>query len=166
MNFLKIYFFLPSLGWSHRQWLQEAGFRASSTYKLSDFTQQWVVAWASGACPLQGLEPGVSTKASPTIFATKLTSSSPKNHDAGKSKVLSCRSSFRSDGMPIYLRLGLPDQMLYQTTMALTLGVTHLLPDCLYTASQPKNKWNRLSEAGLIFDIKSFDLKAGDSAAV
>jgi cytochrome c oxidase subunit 7a len=46
----------------------------------------------------------------------------------------------KSDGVPIHLKRGLPDQMLYRTTMALTVGGTIYCLIALYMASQPKNK--------------------------
>jgi cytochrome c oxidase subunit 7a len=63
----------------------------------------------------------------PTTFATptKLTSSATAYDYAGKNKVPELQKFFqKADGMPIHLKGGLPDQMLYQTTMALTMGGT------------------------------------------
>uniref|UniRef100_A0A4X1T6B9 Cytochrome c oxidase subunit 7A2 like n=1 Tax=Sus scrofa TaxID=9823 RepID=A0A4X1T6B9_PIG len=114
---------------------------------------------------LQGLRPLVSTEAPPIIFATptKLSSSSTAYDYAGKNKVPelqkfsrsvirlhlrrrgSSNSSYcccwkRTDGVPIHLKRGLPDQMLYRTTMALTVGGTIYCLIALYMASQPRNK--------------------------
>ena len=44
----------------------------------------------------------------------------------------------KADGF--HLKRGLPDQMLYRTTMALTLGGTIYCLIALYMASQPRNK--------------------------
>ncbi|KAM5143068.1 cytochrome c oxidase subunit 7A2-like, mitochondrial isoform 1-T1 [Callospermophilus lateralis] len=91
----------------------------------------------------EGLRPVVSTEAPPIIFATptKLTSS-PTGYDyAGKNKVPELQKFFqKSDGVPVHLKRGLPDQMLYRTTMALTVGGTIYCLIALYMASQPKNK--------------------------
>uniref|UniRef100_A0A4W2CIG6 Cytochrome c oxidase subunit 7A2 like n=1 Tax=Bos indicus x Bos taurus TaxID=30522 RepID=A0A4W2CIG6_BOBOX len=94
-------------------------------------------------CFLQGLRPVVSTEAPPIIFATptKL-SSGPTAYDyAGKNTVPELQKFFqKSDGVPIHLKRGLPDQMLYRTTMALTVGGTIYCLIALYMASQPRNK--------------------------
>uniref|UniRef100_A0A8D2K9W9 Cytochrome c oxidase subunit 7A2-like, mitochondrial n=1 Tax=Theropithecus gelada TaxID=9565 RepID=A0A8D2K9W9_THEGE len=96
---------------------------------------------ASARC--RGLKPVVSTEAPPIIFATptKLTSDSTVYDYAGKNRVPELQKFFqKADGVPIYLKRGLPDQMLYRTTMALTLGGTIYCLIALYMASQPKNK--------------------------
>ncbi|XP_020943237.1 cytochrome c oxidase subunit 7A-related protein, mitochondrial isoform X1 [Sus scrofa] len=90
-----------------------------------------------------GLRPLVSTEAPPIIFATptKLSSSSTAYDYAGKNKVPELQKFFqRTDGVPIHLKRGLPDQMLYRTTMALTVGGTIYCLIALYMASQPRNK--------------------------
>ncbi|NWZ62777.1 COX7R oxidase, partial [Acrocephalus arundinaceus] len=46
----------------------------------------------------------------------------------------------RPDGLPVHLKRGYPDRMLYRTTMALTIGGTFYCLVALYIASQPKNK--------------------------
>ncbi|NXW74082.1 COX7R oxidase, partial [Hirundo rustica] len=46
----------------------------------------------------------------------------------------------RSDGLPVHLKRGYPDRMLYRTTMALTIGGTFYCLIALYIASQPKTK--------------------------
>uniref|UniRef100_A0A8P0PQ86 Cytochrome c oxidase subunit 7A2-like, mitochondrial n=1 Tax=Canis lupus familiaris TaxID=9615 RepID=A0A8P0PQ86_CANLF len=92
---------------------------------------------------LQGLRPVVSTEAPPIIFATptKLSSDFTAYDYAGKNKVPELQKFFqKSDGVPIHLKRGLPDQMLYRTTMALTLGGTIYCLIALYMASQPRNK--------------------------
>ncbi|KAM7325011.1 hypothetical protein ACRRTK_015264 [Alexandromys fortis] len=90
-----------------------------------------------------GLKPVVSTEAPPIIFATptKLTSAVTAYDYAGKNKVPELQKFFqKADGVPIHLKRGLPDQMLYRTTMALTIGGTIYCLIALYMASQPKNK--------------------------
>uniref|UniRef100_A0A8C6GXS1 Cytochrome c oxidase subunit 7A2-like, mitochondrial n=1 Tax=Mus spicilegus TaxID=10103 RepID=A0A8C6GXS1_MUSSI len=134
-------------------------------YKFSSFTQKLAGAWASEAYTPQGLKP-VSTEAPPIIFATptKLTSSVTAYDYSGKNKVPELQKFFqrpflkensllqfgpltnngtfvqKADGVPIHLKRGLPDQMLYRTTMALTLGGTIYCLIALYMASQPRNK--------------------------
>lgn len=46
----------------------------------------------------------------------------------------------RPDGVPVHLKRGLPDQMLYRTTLALTVGGTLYCLVALYMASQPRSK--------------------------
>ncbi|VFV22706.1 cytochrome c oxidase subunit 7A-related protein, mitochondrial [Panthera pardus] len=112
-------------------------------YKFSGFTQKLTGTWASDAYSPQGLRPVVSTEAPPIIFATptKLSSDFTAYDYAGKNKVPELQKLFqKSDGVPIHLKRGLPDQMLYRTTMALTVGGTIYCLIALYMASQPKNK--------------------------
>lgn len=125
-------------------------------YKFSGFTQKLTGTWASDAYSPQGLRPVVSTEAPPIIFATptKLSSDFTAYDYAGKNKVPELQKLFqKSDGVPIHLKRGLPDQMLYRTTMALTVGGTIYCLIALYMASQPKNKWVRLQRTGLLFGI-------------
>lgn len=113
---------------------------ANMYYKFSSFTQKLAGAWASEAYTPQGLKP-VSTEAPPIIFATptKLTSSVTAYDYSGKNKVPELQKFFqKADGF--HLKRGLPDQMLYRTTMALTLGGTIYCLIALYMASQPRNK--------------------------
>ncbi|XP_009089354.1 cytochrome c oxidase subunit 7A-related protein, mitochondrial isoform X2 [Serinus canaria] len=46
----------------------------------------------------------------------------------------------RSDGLPVHLKLGYPDKLLYRTTMALTIGGTIYCLVALFIASQPKKQ--------------------------
>lgn len=46
------------------------------------------------------------------------------------------------DGVPIHLKRGVPDRLLYRTTMALTIGGTLYCLVALYFAAQPNNKWS------------------------
>nr|XP_039316868.1 cytochrome c oxidase subunit 7A-related protein, mitochondrial-like [Saimiri boliviensis boliviensis] len=110
-------------------------------YKFSGFTQKLVGAWALEAYSPQGLKPVVPTEAPPIIFATptKLTSDSTVYDYAGKNTVPVLRKIVqKADGVPIYLKRGLLDQMLYRTTMALTVGRTSYCLIALYMAAQPK----------------------------
>ncbi|XP_007533941.1 cytochrome c oxidase subunit 7A-related protein, mitochondrial [Erinaceus europaeus] len=112
-------------------------------YKFSGFTQKLVGAWASDAYNPQGLRPVVSREAPPIIFATppKFPSATPAYDYAGKNHVPELQRFFQKpDGLPVHLKRGLPDQMLYRTTMALTLGGTLYCLVALYMAAQPRNK--------------------------
>ncbi|XP_061024325.1 cytochrome c oxidase subunit 7A-related protein, mitochondrial-like [Dama dama] len=111
--------------------------------KFSGFTQKLAGAWASDAYSPQGLRPVVSTEAPPIIFATptKLSSSSVAYDYAGKNTVPELQKFFqKSDGVPVHLKRGLPDQMLYRTTVALTVGGTLYCLIALYMASRPRSK--------------------------
>ncbi|RXN01263.1 hypothetical protein EOD39_7332 [Acipenser ruthenus] len=46
----------------------------------------------------------------------------------------------RSDGVPVHLKRGVPDKLLYRTTMALTIGGTIYCLVALYMASQPRKR--------------------------
>lgn len=47
----------------------------------------------------------------------------------------------RSDGVPVHLKGGLIDKLLYRTTMGLTIGGALYCLVVLYSAAQPSNKW-------------------------
>ncbi|XP_057254516.1 cytochrome c oxidase subunit 7A-related protein, mitochondrial isoform X2 [Pezoporus wallicus] len=46
----------------------------------------------------------------------------------------------KPDGLPVHLKRGVPDRLLYRTTMALTIGGTIYCLVALYMASQPRNQ--------------------------
>lgn len=46
----------------------------------------------------------------------------------------------KSDGIPIHLKRGVPDRLLYRTTMALTIGGALYCLVALYFAAQPNKK--------------------------
>ncbi|KAM6208497.1 cytochrome c oxidase subunit 7A2-like, mitochondrial isoform 3-T3 [Sarcoramphus papa] len=46
----------------------------------------------------------------------------------------------QADGLPVHLKRGVPDKLLYRTTMALTIGGTIYCLVALYMASQPRNQ--------------------------
>ncbi|XP_067421149.1 cytochrome c oxidase subunit 7A-related protein, mitochondrial [Emydura macquarii macquarii] len=113
-------------------------------YKFSGFSQKLVGAVASAAYTPQGLKPLVSTESPALIFGTptQLASDSPAVASYfGKNKVPELQKLFQKpDGVPVHLKRGLPDQLLYRTTMALTIGGTIYCLVALYLASQPKTK--------------------------
>ncbi|NWR46858.1 COX7R oxidase, partial [Regulus satrapa] len=113
-------------------------------YKFSGFTQRLVGATAAAAYSPQGLKPLVPTESSPDlIFGTSkhapgLSAAAPF---LATNKVPDLQKVFqRSDGLPVHLKRGYPDRMLYRTTMALTIGGTIYCLVALYIASQPKNQ--------------------------
>ncbi|NWX37116.1 COX7R oxidase, partial [Notiomystis cincta] len=91
----------------------------------------------------QGLKPLVPTESRAPSSGT---SKRPPDLSAvdpflGKNKVPDLQKIFqRSDGLPVHLKRGVPDRMLYRTTMALTVGGTIYCLVALYIASQPKNQ--------------------------
>ncbi|ERE81893.1 cytochrome c oxidase subunit 7A-related protein, mitochondrial [Cricetulus griseus] len=108
-------------------------------YKFSGFTHKLAGAWALESYSPQGLKPVASTEAPPIVFATptKLTSSVTAYVYAGKNKVPELQKFFQNF---FHLKRGLPDQMLYRTPMALTVGGTIYCLSALYMASQTPNK--------------------------
>uniref|UniRef100_A0A2K5RZH2 Cytochrome c oxidase subunit 7A2-like, mitochondrial n=1 Tax=Cebus imitator TaxID=2715852 RepID=A0A2K5RZH2_CEBIM len=103
-------------------------------YKFRGFTQKLAGAWASETYIPEGLKPAVPTKAPPIIFATptKLTSDSTVYDYAGKNRVPELQKFFQK------LKLCLPDQMLYLTVMALTVGGTISCLIARSMAAQPR----------------------------
>uniref|UniRef100_A0A8C8SA51 Cytochrome c oxidase subunit 7A2-like, mitochondrial n=1 Tax=Pelusios castaneus TaxID=367368 RepID=A0A8C8SA51_9SAUR len=113
-------------------------------YKFSGFSQKLVGAVASTAYTPQGLKPPVSTESPALIFGTptKLASDSPAAVSYfGKDKVPELQKLFQKpDGLPVHLKRGLPDQLLYRTTMALSIGGVIYCLVAFYLAAQPKTK--------------------------
>ncbi|XP_033000755.1 cytochrome c oxidase subunit 7A-related protein, mitochondrial isoform X1 [Lacerta agilis] len=111
-------------------------------YKFSGFTQSLVGTGASAAYAPQGLKPVVSTESPTLIFATptKIASEAPSTVEyLAKNRVPELQKFFQKpDGLPVHLKRGLPDQLLYRTTMALTIGGTIYCLIALYMAANPK----------------------------
>ncbi|KAM4694102.1 cytochrome c oxidase subunit 7A2-like, mitochondrial [Discoglossus pictus] len=111
-------------------------------YKFSGLTQKLAGSIPSEAYSPQGLRPAIYSEGPTTIFATptKLASESAPEY-LGKNRVPDLQRLFqKSDGLPVHLKRGLPDRLLYRTTMALTVGGTIYCLVALYLAAQPKNK--------------------------
>ncbi|XP_066479824.1 cytochrome c oxidase subunit 7A-related protein, mitochondrial [Tiliqua scincoides] len=113
-------------------------------YKFSGFTQRLAGASASAAYNPQGLKPLVSMESPALIFGTptKIASEAPAAVEyLGKNKVPELQKLFQKpDGLPVHLKRGLPDQLLYRTTMALTIGGAIYCLIALYMAAQPKRQ--------------------------
>ncbi|KAM9832020.1 cytochrome c oxidase subunit 7A2-like, mitochondrial [Neosynchiropus ocellatus] len=113
-------------------------------YKFSGFTQKLTGSSPSTAYSPQGLRPGVSGEAPPMIFATPTKIVSEAGHGAeymGKNRVPDLQRLFQtSDDIPVHLKRGVPDRLLYRTTMALTAGGALYCLVALYIAAQPSNK--------------------------
>ncbi|KAG8009206.1 Potassium voltage-gated channel subfamily G member 3 [Nibea albiflora] len=113
-------------------------------YKFSGFTQKLTGSAPTAAYSPQGLKPGVPAEAPAMIFAspTKLVSETGTAVEyLGANRVPDLQRIFQtSDGLPIHLKRGYPDRLLYRTTMALTVGGALYCLVALYIASQPSNK--------------------------
>ncbi|KAF7643642.1 hypothetical protein LDENG_00235820 [Lucifuga dentata] len=112
-------------------------------YKLNGVTQRLSGAASSVYRP-QGLRPAVPAVSPPIIFVspTKLVSEAGSQVEyLGANKVPDLQKVFqRSDGLPVHLKRGLMDRLLYRTTMGLTIGGTLYCLVALYIAAQPSNK--------------------------
>ncbi|XP_028286756.1 cytochrome c oxidase subunit 7A2-like, mitochondrial [Parambassis ranga] len=113
-------------------------------YKFSGFTQKLTGSPPAAACSPQGLKPGLPAEAPTMIFATptKLVSEAMGTVEyMGTNKVPDFQKLFQtSDGIPVHLKRGVPDKLLYRTTMALTVGGVLYCLVALYIASQPNKK--------------------------
>nr|XP_033795795.1 cytochrome c oxidase subunit 7A-related protein, mitochondrial [Geotrypetes seraphini] len=113
-------------------------------YKLSGFAQKLVGTGPASSYSPQGVRAGVVSGTPAMIFGTptKLASESAAPSEyLGQNRVPDLQKFFqKSDGVPVHLKRGLPDRLLYRTTMALTIGGAIYCLVALYMASQPKNK--------------------------
>uniref|UniRef100_A0A8C5WBC3 Cytochrome c oxidase subunit 7A2-like, mitochondrial n=1 Tax=Leptobrachium leishanense TaxID=445787 RepID=A0A8C5WBC3_9ANUR len=113
-------------------------------YKFSGIAQKLIGAAPIEACHPQGLRPSVYSEAPAAIFSspTKVVGdSSTAAEYRGKNRVPELQKLFQKvDGVPVHLKRGVPDRLLYRTTMALSLGGTIYCLIALYLATQPRNK--------------------------
>ncbi|KAF7664833.1 hypothetical protein LDENG_00163580 [Lucifuga dentata] len=113
-------------------------------YKFSGFTQKLTGSAPTTAYSPQGLRPGVPAESPTMIFATptKVVSEAGATVEyMGANKVPDFQRLFQmSDGVPVHLKRGVPDRLLYRTTMALTVGGALYCLVALYIAAQPTNK--------------------------
>ncbi|KAL0984107.1 hypothetical protein UPYG_G00137180 [Umbra pygmaea] len=111
-------------------------------YKFSGFSQRLTGSTPAIAYSPQGLRPGVPTEPPTMTFATptKMVSESGAMVEyLGMNKVADLQRLFQmSDGIPVHLKRGVPDRLLYRTTMALTVGGALYCLVALYIAAQPK----------------------------
>ncbi|KAM3676815.1 cytochrome c oxidase subunit 7A-related protein, mitochondrial isoform X2 [Ammospiza nelsoni] len=97
----------------------------------------------TGVSSAEGLKPLAPTDYPHLIFGTSKPAPglSPADSFLGRNKVPDLQKVFqRSDGLPVHLKLGYPDKLLYRTTMALTIGGTIYCLVALFIASQPKKQ--------------------------
>ncbi|XP_014325195.1 cytochrome c oxidase subunit 7A-related protein, mitochondrial [Xiphophorus maculatus] len=113
-------------------------------YKFSGFTQKLTGAAPTAAYNPQGLKLSLPAESPTMIFATptKLVSEAGSTVEyLGTNKVPDLQKFFQtSDGVPVHLKRGYPDRLLYRTTMALTVGGVVYCLVALYIAAQPKKK--------------------------
>ncbi|XP_020501928.2 cytochrome c oxidase subunit 7A-related protein, mitochondrial [Labrus bergylta] len=119
-------------------------FSCEMYYKFSGITQKLTGSAPTAAYSPQGLRPGVPAEAPTMIFATptKVVSEAGATVEyLGANKVPDFQRIFQSsDGIPIHLKRGVPDRLLYRTTMALTVGGALYCLVALYIAAQPSKK--------------------------
>nr|XP_020477982.1 cytochrome c oxidase subunit 7A-related protein, mitochondrial-like [Monopterus albus] len=112
-------------------------------YRLNGVTQRLIGAPAAAYSP-QGLCPGVPPVSPPVIFAspTKLASETGSQAEYLRAnRIPDLQKLFqRADGIPVHLKGGLIDKLLYRTTMGLTVGGAFYCLVALYIAAQPGNK--------------------------
>ncbi|XP_073337989.1 cytochrome c oxidase subunit 7A2-like, mitochondrial [Pagrus major] len=112
-------------------------------YKLSGVTQRLTGAPAAAYNP-QGLRPVVPPASPPMIFAspTKLVSEAGSQVEyLGANRVPDLQKAFQTaDGVPVHLKRGYMDRLLYRSTMGLTVGGVLYCLMALYIAAQPRNK--------------------------
>ncbi|XP_029953892.1 cytochrome c oxidase subunit 7A2-like, mitochondrial [Salarias fasciatus] len=113
-------------------------------YKFSGFTQKLTGSAPGASFSPQGLKPGLPAEAPTMIFATptKVVSEGVSTVEyLGANKVPDLQRLFQSsDGLPVHLKRGVPDKLLYRTTMALTVGGVIYCMVALYIAAQPSKK--------------------------
>ncbi|KAG9346203.1 hypothetical protein JZ751_008026 [Albula glossodonta] len=111
-------------------------------YKLSGFTQKLTGSAPSTAYSPQGLRPSAPVEPPTMIFATptKIASESGSVVEyMGVNKVPDLQRLFQTaDGVPVHLKRGLSDRLLYRTTMALTVGGALYCLVALYMAAYPR----------------------------
>ncbi|KAM8837099.1 cytochrome c oxidase subunit 7A2-like, mitochondrial isoform 1-T1 [Spinachia spinachia] len=112
-------------------------------YKFNSFTQKLTGSAPAAAFSPQGLRPGVPAESPAMVFATptKVVSEAGSAVEyLGANRVPELQRIFQApDGIPIHLKRGLPDRLLYRTTMALTVGGALYCLVALYFAAQPNN---------------------------
>jgi len=112
-----------------------------SYYKVSGITGKLTGATPAAYAP-QGLKAMAPAEPTPMIFSTptKVVSETltPVEY-MGVNKVPELQKIFqKADGVPIHLKGGLIDKLLYRTTMGLTIGGTLYCLMALYIAAHPK----------------------------
>ncbi|XP_058477615.1 cytochrome c oxidase subunit 7A-related protein, mitochondrial [Solea solea] len=112
------------------------------SYRFSGLTQKLTGSSPMAAYSPQGLKPGLPAEPPTMIFTTptKLLSEAGSTVEYMRpNRVPELQRVFQvSDGVPIHLKRGLPDRLLYRTTMALTVGGTIYCLVAFYLAAHPR----------------------------
>ncbi|OCT68813.1 cytochrome c oxidase subunit 7A-related protein, mitochondrial [Xenopus laevis] len=115
-------------------------------YQFNGFTQRLTGSIAQKAYYPQGLQAATPVESAPLIFATPTKSSLGHGTHAvpeymGKNKVRDLQKLFQKpDGIPVHLKGGYTDRLLYRITMALTIGGAIYSLVALILAAQPQKK--------------------------
>ncbi|XP_069493478.1 cytochrome c oxidase subunit 7A-related protein, mitochondrial-like [Ambystoma mexicanum] len=115
-------------------------------YKFDGITQKLAGATARSAYFPQGLNPSIPPDPAPLVFAGPIRpapdhGSRPESSFLGRNKVPHLQKLFqRPDGLPVHLKGGYADKLLYRITMALAVGGTIYSLVALYLAAQPQTK--------------------------
>ncbi|KAJ1103818.1 hypothetical protein NDU88_001239 [Pleurodeles waltl] len=113
-------------------------------YKFDGITQKLAGSSARAAYFPQGLKPGIPAEPAPLIFAGPTRVGAGHSPDAafmGINTVRELQKLFQKpDGLPVHLKGGYADKLLYRITMALALGGTLYTLVALYLAAQPQNR--------------------------
>ncbi|KAM9424694.1 cytochrome c oxidase subunit 7A2-like, mitochondrial [Pholidichthys leucotaenia] len=113
-------------------------------YKFSGFTQKLTGTAPAAAYNPQGLKVGMPAESPTMIFATPTKVVSEAGAPAeymGANRVPDFQKLFqKADNVPVHLKGGYPDRLLYRTTMALTIGGLAYCLVALYIAAQPSRK--------------------------
>ncbi|KAM7385998.1 hypothetical protein PAMP_002025 [Pampus punctatissimus] len=112
-------------------------------YRLNGVTQR-LTGTPAAVCSSQGLRPGVPPVGPLAIFTspTKLASETgSKVQYLGANRVPDLQRLFqKSVGIPVHLKGGVIDKLLYRSTMSLTVGGVLYCLVALYFTAQPSNK--------------------------
>ncbi|XP_030071092.1 cytochrome c oxidase subunit 7A-related protein, mitochondrial [Microcaecilia unicolor] len=118
-------------------------------YKFNGITQRLAGSSPHAAYFPQGLKPAAPVEPAPLIFATPTRLATEHgSHGSlqmpsylGKNRVPELQKIFQKpDGLPVYLKGGYSDKLLYRITMALTIGGVIYSLVALFMASQPHKK--------------------------
>ncbi|XP_032818741.2 cytochrome c oxidase subunit 7A2-like, mitochondrial [Petromyzon marinus] len=110
-------------------------------YRFNGVTQRLAGASPQAAyCP-QGLRGAVPAESPPMVFSgsVKAISEASQPELFGKNRVPELQKFFqRADGLPVHLKRGMADRLLYRTTMGLTVGGTIYCFIALLMAARPQ----------------------------
>ncbi|KAM4663993.1 cytochrome c oxidase subunit 7A2-like, mitochondrial [Discoglossus pictus] len=115
-------------------------------YQFNGFTQRLTGSTALSAYYPQGLRAATPVESAPLVFASPTKpalehGAAPVIEFMGKNKVPALQKLFQKpDGIPVHLKGGHTDRLLYRITMALTIGGAIYSMVALFLAAQPQQK--------------------------